>query len=821
MEEVQTSGSSAFGTLLREYRLAAGLSQEALAERARMSSHGVSALERGYRRTPQRETLALLVGALSLDDEQRRAFERAAARTGLIRRGVVAAAPPPWPSGSTSALPLALTSFVGRETELEEITALVREHRLVTITGSGGVGKTQTALHVGSALAEGTNGAVCFAGLAPITDPSFVVSTIAAAIGVQPTPNQAPMQSLLGYLQTRPLLLILDNCEQVVSEAAKVTGTLLASCPQVRILATSREPLKVAGEFTYRLPSLNLPAAVGLFADRAGASDHTFTLNENTVPAVSELCAHLDGIPLAIELAAARVSFLSLKAITEGLGDRFRMLAGGDRTALARQQTMRAAIDWSYDLLSEPERRLFERMSIFAGSCTLETVAALYEGDGASKYDVLEWLSSLVDKSLVIADFEGDEARYRLLESSREYGREKLSARGEEQTILRRYLVALLDVAERVDKAVRSEGYAVWRPLLRDMDNWRVALKFALSDRFDVLSGQRFASLLPVGFIPVEGRQWVRLALELVDEKTPPRVVARLRFAESMCAFALREFAETVSSCQIAINLYTELGDALRVAFAQDRAGHALTSLGRIAEGKALIEAALASARVLGDRRLLAWTLRCLGYATAKGGDLVRARAYLAEALPTYREHFYAGDLAFAINDLSVYEFCAGNVEAAISHATEMLAVCRETNIGARSIATALNAMSVYLAASGRYDEAEERAREALDLAREHHMDVFVAYALQSLAAVTALRPPPAQIEGLSEHAYRHAARLLGCVDRRLASLGSSRPMAQERQYERVVAALTEALGKETLAELKAAGATMTQDEAIASVLDA
>ena len=260
--------------LLRSYRLTAGLSQEALAERAGMSVHGIRALERGYRRTPQRGTLALLSGALALNDDQCREFEVAAARWVLLRDGGKASSVlvGPWPDTPSSNLPLSLASFVGRERELDEIATLVREHRLVTLTGAGGVGKTQTALQV--ATAERHADAVWFVGLAPLSDPSLVSAAIASALRVQEVPNRSLLETLLAHLKNTTLLLILDNCEHVVTEAVIVADTLLAGCPRIRILATSRERLKAAGEYTYRLPSLSIPsreAAVRLCATDAKA----------------------------------------------------------------------------------------------------------------------------------------------------------------------------------------------------------------------------------------------------------------------------------------------------------------------------------------------------------------------------------------------------------------------------------------------------------------------------------------------------------------------------------------------------------------------
>ncbi|MFY9720535.1 MAG: tetratricopeptide repeat protein, partial [Candidatus Cybelea sp.] len=728
---------------------------------------------------------------------------------GLIRRGVAAAATPPWPSSPASTLPFALTSFVGRETELPEITALVREHRLVTITGSGGIGKTQMALQVGSALGEATEDAVCFAGLAPVTDPSFVVSAIASALGIQPAPNQPPLQALLAYLQSRQMLLVLDNCEHVIGEAATVAGTLLATCTRVRILATSREPLKVSGEYIYRLPSLSLTAAVGLFADRARAVDHRFALSEDTAPTVKELCSHLDGIPLAIELAAARVNLLPVKAIAEGLGDRFRLLTGGERTALPRQQTMRAAIDWSYDLLNERERQLFERMSIFSAGCTLATATALYESETATKYDVLEWLSSLVDKSLVVADFEGTESRYRLLESFREYAGEQLVEHGEEQLVARRLATAYVAAAE-LPASARDELDR------NELDNWQAAMQWALSERGDILLGQRLAAGFPVGVTPAAARRWVNLALDLADPQTPKEVLANLTQRKASIAFFLREYKAAVINAQEAVVRYRDIADWRGIMTAQAMAGNALTSLGRVAEAKVLIEEAVETARKLQDRRAIAWTLRCLAYATAKAGEFAIARAYVTDVLPIYEMEFHRVDLAYALNDLGMYEFSAGDGNLALDHALKAYALAREYN-DARCIASALNTLSIYLLASARYDEAENRAREALGIATEQHLDVVAAYALQHFAAGLALRPHDTHDGRYA--AYSRSARILGFVDAQLAALGSAQTIVQEWERRRTIELLSELMTADALAEQMAAGAVLTREQAIAATV--
>jgi predicted ATPase len=796
-----------------------------------MSTEGISALERGYRRTPQRETLSLLAGALALNDEQREEFEVAAARSVLLGRGASVTVGP-WADGASTTLPLALTSFVGRETELDDIARLVREHRMVTLTGTGGIGKTQTALQVATALRGAANIAVCFIGLASVSDPSFVVGAIASALRVQEVPNRPLLETLLAYLDNKTLLLILDNCEHVITEAATVAAALLIGCPRVRILATSREPMRAAGEYCYRLPSLSLPSpeasrqpsvtdatgygAIVLFTDRARAANHRFTLTDENTPIVAELCRRLDGIPLAIELAAARMSHLSLNVLVQKLDDRFGVLTGGERTALPRQQMMRATIDWSYELLGVTEQQLFERLSVFAGGCTLAAATAVCGGEETGEVEVLNLLSSLVDKSLMVADLEGIEPRYRLLESFRQYAREKLAMRGEHDAVARRHAVAYLEYARRTTRR-RDEPDTVFLEIetQKELDNYRSALQWTLVDRSDVLLGQRLAGQLRGvwGNSPVEGRRWITSALVLVDERTPASVLADLCFAQATFAFCLREYATQLASSETAIAHYRVVGDELGIAGAQSLAGHALMFLERVPEAKMVLKDAVQRARELNSRRLLAYLIRLLGYASAIDGDPLLARSYVAEALSILEPLGNKVEVAWALDDLGEHEFLSGNADLALRHATDALASFRTFN-HARGIAAALRSSAVYLAHLARFDEAEQCARESLELARDGQWESMTGSSLQHLAAVAALRP---RVD--AEHTGKSralAARILGFCDAQIGeTIGLRRFSNVDRQYGPVISALRESLGADAVAKLMAEGAAMTEEQAV------
>lgn len=836
MQDELLSGSIDFGTLLRQYRLAAGLSQESLAERARLSPEGISALERGFRRSPQRETVALLATALTLSTEQRSEFENAA-RSAAQRRYGASIAVGPWTNASAATLPLTLTTYIGRHAELNEIKMLVDSYRLVTLTGVGGIGKTQTALRVANELRNAGDAAICFAGLQSVAGADHVAAAIASAIGVQQVPNRPLLDTLLGYLESKALLLILDNCEHVITEARTVAQTLLRGCPQLKILATAREPLRIAGERVYRMPSLSMPPAedepglaareaagydaIMLFADRARAINYRFALTDQNVPVVTAICRRLDGIPLAIELAAARTNVLSLKALNDRLDERLRLLTRGQAEGPHHQDTMRAAIDWSYRLLPEPQQRFFERLSVFAGGSRLNIATQVCGDEAASEDDVLDLLAALVDKSLVVANLDASETRYSLLESFRQYAHEKLARRGQETALMRRHALAYLAMAEDLERLTEERRDKAWREMiLLELDNWRAALEWSLVARNDVLLGQRMVGALNLiwfGFAPVEGRRWLAAAHDTTNDTTPTRVLAALHYAAANVALVLGEHKEELTSAQAALDLYRTIDDSEGIARAQSRAGHALIHLSRIDEAIAVLDESLASARGLGHRKLAAWVLRSLGLAHARNGDFLSARGYVAEALVIYESVHATLSVAGSMDDLGEYEFLAGNAEVAVAHATTMVAVAREANAGPRSIAVALNGLAVYLIALARYDDALVRAREALALALEHELWGVAAHALQHLAAIAALHDRPSA--GDAPERYTQAALVLGFVDVRLAAMGSERLLTELQEYDRALRALREAAGADAVAQAMASGATLTQERAVETAL--
>jgi predicted ATPase/transcriptional regulator with XRE-family HTH domain len=820
-DEVSTARASDFGRLLRRYRLAAGLSQEALAERARMSVDGVGALERGHRRWPQRETLALLAGALALDDEQREVFEAAAVRASLPRRSRgTSVTVGPWMSGERSNLPLPLATFIGRERELSEIATLVRAHRMVTLTGPAGVGKTQTALHAGRTLSE-DGGLACIVGLASIADPGLVPTAIASALRAQETPNRPLMETLVAYLRNKTLLLVLDNCEHVLDAAAAAALALLAGCEALRILATSREPLMTAGEQRYRLPPLEEAQAIALFTDRAQAIDARFSLSDGNAPIVGEICRRLDGLPLAIELAAARLHVLGLPALRSRLDDRFRLLTGGMSTALPHQRTMRATIDWSYDLLSLAEQRVFERLSILAGSGTLAAATTICASGDLGETDVFDILASLVDKSLVTVDFERSEPRYGLLESFRQYAGERLNGCGDVAAVAQRHATAYLLVAEQMTSLNLNEPTEVsherW---FLEQSNLRAALQWALIDRGEVEVGQRLAAHVCYWefFAARERRRWMEAALDLVSDTTPPDVLAGLHKANAIVAFHMRDYAMSLASCEIALPQYRALGDSLGLVQVQNALGYALWNLRRVPEARKVFEEALPLARSAASRTALAGIVGGLGMLTE---DVSVARRYVAESIQIHKATGNKIGIVYAAINLGICEGRAGNREAALACDAEALAAAADVPAFAGVNLATLALLNIVngLIELGRCAEAERYARQRLELSRENGLDSHVATSLEYLAVLPTLRREAG--DHVLPEALERAALVMGFVDASFARMGIDRYESGKPRYDRAVATLREALGTDRVAHLMAEGASLPQEEAISVALAA
>ena len=712
------------------------------------------------------------------------------------------------PEANKSNLPLELNRLVGRGSEVALIAGLLSSERLVTITGAGGIGKSRVALHVARLMLEVYPDGVWLVELAPLSEPELVVARIARTLGFTIPSKAEPLSVLAARLKRQNTLLVLDECEHLIDTTARVADALLAQCPGVRILATSREALKVAGERSYRLPSLRFPEdeaggrlsaeeaaaydAVALFAERASSAQPVFALSDDSAPPVVEICRRLDGIPLALELAAGRLDVMGLETLARSLDRRFAVLTGGLRTALPRQQTMRALIDWSYDLLSARERRAFERLSVFAGRFTLDMAVAVCSGEDET--DAPSAIYSLVDKSLLAADL--DTARYQMAESTRAYAREKLAGRGDENLALRKHALAQVELAERLHVKRDFESERAWlAQTLPEFANWRAALGWAFGEHGEPELGQRLAvAMLPLFALvaPTEGLRWVERGLALCDDGTPLELSARLERGRATLAVALVDPDLTLRAAQRCLELYRELGDEAGIGFAHLLVGQGLIIFDRIAESEAALDEALALGRRLGHTRLLARVLSALGNVRLRAGDRDGARAFYEEGLGFWHELGAEDAAARAAGNLAEIEFRSGNVRAALRLCKESLVFHRSLN-APLSIAIGLLNKAAYEIALDLYDDARATAQEGFELAyAAGGLDYHAVLSAQHLAAIAALQPRGDDLETVRT---RLAARLLGCVDGRLAQLGVVREYTEEQEYDRAAEALSVELG--------------------------
>lgn len=778
---------SSFGPLLRQFRVAAGLSQEALAERAAISVDGISALERGINKAPQRETLALLLTALQLDPQQRRAIESAAKRPSRPRKSAVRAA--------KHNLPHLPSPLFGRTRELSEIESLVAASQAVTLTGTGGVGKTRLALEAGYAALGKFDDGVWFVDLAAARDSGDAALALAYTFDVRERPDATLLDAVADALARKKMLLIFDNCEQVATAAAAVIERVSSTCIDVRTLATSRQPLGVHGERTYRLASLSLEASVELFSDAATRADVSFS-PEDELRTVERICRRLDGIALAIELAAARVKLISLSEIESLLSDRFAVLSGGGR--VARHQAMRAVVDWSYDLLSAEERALFARLAVFPIDFSLEAAAVVCSGDGIAKTRVLDILGSLVDKSLITSERHGKMRRFRLLETIRAYAFEKAGDRI--ASLKQKHAQYFLNFVEAVDWSDRNFDEI----LEADYENLRSALEWTIDEGGDVEVGIRLLAgmrefILLRGF----GADAARRAERALACSMPLSKSLQAMALETIVGMRVDSLlpSQAFEAAERVLQLYEELGDRAGIARSLRHRGIAQMRLGRHAEAEEDLRRALALSKEHGNRRDVARVLGSIGVALEMTGQLAEGRRVAIEVLETARELGDQRMLWIGMTNLAETEFAAGETESAVSRLEELLAG-RVTRKNIRLRAHSKCNLAVYLLALHREDEARGLARAAVLDAREAGDREMLACAIGTLAALRSCSDP------------RSAARLIGYADSVFAA-GYIREYTEQYAQSVLTERLRQTLNHDEIAALAHEGAAMTELQAV------
>ncbi len=732
-------------------------------------------------------------------------------------------------------LPQQVTSFIGREKEMADVKTLLAKTRLLTLTGSGGSGKTRLALHVAADVLENYSEGAWLVELAPVADPALVAQSVAQALNVTEEPGKPLVQTLVAALKDKRLLLVLDNCEHVLDACARLVDTLIRACPNLKVLASSREGLGTAGELTYRIPSLSLPdsrqsatvasvsqyEAVQLFVERALFHLPSFAVTNQNAPALASLCHRLDGIPLAIELAAARVRSLSVEEINSKLDNRFRLLTGGSRTALPRQQTLRALIDWSYDLLTPQEKTLLCRLSVFAGGWTLAAAEQVGAGEslsGASleDWEVLDLLTSLADKSLVLAQSQGETTRYGLLETVRQYARDRLTESGESLVVRARHGDCFLTLAEEVKPKLTGSEQGQWLGVLEEEhDNLRQALTLYAEDTEDAEAGEkglRLGAALQVfwwtrGHLS-EGRERLAALLAHPGGQEPTKARAGALNGAGELARMQGDYGGARGLQEESLAIRRELGNKGGIAASLNNLGLVASDQGDYGGARVLHQESLAIARELADKSGIAASLNNLGLVAAEQGDYGGARVLYEESLTIQRALGDKSGIALSLLNLGLVAKDEGDYGGARVLCEESLAIQRE--LGDKGgIALSLNNLGSVVLKQGDYGGARVLYEESLTIARELGAKEVIAYGLEAFASVA-----------IHETDEERGARLWGAAAALRETIGSPLSPADREKQGREMTAVRERMGADAFAEAWAQGRAMTMEQAIEYALE-
>ncbi len=743
-------------------------------------------------------------------------------------------------------LPVQLSSFVGHEREIHEVEARLMSTHLLTLTGPGGTGKSRLSLQAGAELLDQFADGVWLVELAPLTDPDLIAQAAASALNVREPQGRSLLDALTDYLRYKQLLLILDNCEHLLEACSRFVHHLLSSCPKLKILASSRESLGIEGETTFRVPSLSLPGtepptqkslenseSSRLFIERARSHVHGFALNEQNAPAIAQICLRLDGIPLALELAAARLKLLSVEQIAARLDDRFRLLTGGSRTALPRQQTLRALIDWSWELLSVPERILLRRLSVFAGGWSLDTAEVICAFPSSSPHpdtalDVLDLLAQLVNKSLVVVETgDSPEPRYRLLETIRQYGREKLveagdasTATGEATQIRDRHLDYFLALSEAAEAGLKGPQMIAWLNRLEtEQDNLRVAMEWAFEHNPIAALRMLGATYIFWGrrASATEGIAWVKRALEraeqayLVEASTDPAYQsarARALTANGMLTFQLGDNLAARDLLGEAIRLARELNDTQTLASALGIGATVCGLMGDVEHAGPWSQEALELSRDHGyayEESLVAGAEMFLAVATSQPVPAGAAERSIRAA----RISGNPWSMAMAISNFAMTSLMIGDLDQAYTNSKEAARLFKE--IGDRYMYTAERADQGHvLRQKGHLYEALAVYRETIHLWQELGQHAAIAHELECIAFIAFTLGRNGEAVCLEE-----AARLLGAAEALRESIHSSMTPMERREYETTLVELRAAINPAAFERAWAEGRGLSMEQAV------
>lgn len=723
------------------------------------------------------------------------------------------------PGGS----PLQLSSFVGRKREIGEVEDLLGETRLLTLTGSGGAGKTRLALAAVERVADGFEDGVAWVWLSSISDGDLVPEAVASAVGAREAPGLTPVEAAVECLEDRELLLVLDNCEHLVDDCAALADLLLRACPGLKVLTTSRELLNVAGEIAWRVPSLSLPGpgdapdpadlvryeAVRLFVERAAAAAPGFALDRENAAAVASVCGRLDGIPLAIELAAARVKVLSVEQVDRRLDDALRLLTDGRRSAVPRHRTLRGALGWSHELLPEEERVLFRRLAVFVDGFGIGAAEKVCAGEGLAGDDVLLLLSRLVDKSLVYVLDRDGEARYRLLSMVRQYAQERLGSTPEEPGVRRRHAAFFLELAENAEPELIGAGQEAWLDRLEeDLGNLRSAMNWSLGPGGrDAAAGLRLAGALwrfcyLRGYYG-EGRGWLEGALAL-GGSAPAAARAKALTGAGVLALLRCDYGRAEERLGEGLALYRKLADRPGEASALQMLGSVARERGLYAESESHHGESLALWRGLGDGAGVARSLNYLGFVAWLQEEHDRAAGLCAEALEKFRRLGDAEGVAWALISQGSIALYGGDRARAREMLEESLATSRRAGYR-EGVAWSLNQLGVAAHRWGDPELAGKLLRESLKV----HRDLGDRWRVASV------------LEGLAETAcslgrFERAARLFGAAEALREGISAPVPPCERSDHDRGLSAARAGLGEADFAKALAWGQAAKLEEAVA-----